>query len=449
MIIRQVKTQAFDDQRPGTSGLRKKVSVFQQAHYLENFIQSAFDELRIPNNKILVLGGDGRFGNEHAIQVILKMAIANDIGHIQIGLHGLLSTPAVSHLIRKIDAASGIILSASHNPGGPEGDFGVKINTANGGPAVSKITENIYHRSCEITEYRIADMDDISLHEIGTHTFANTKVDIIDSVTDYADLMQALFDFDAIRDLLATEKFQMYFDAMHAVTGPYAVEIFERRLGAPASSILNKHPLTDFGGHAPDPNLLHAKELVERMFGAEAADFAGACDGDGDRNMILGRDFFVNPSDCIAIFAANAHLIPGYVNGLSGVARSMPTSQALDRVALELGIPCYETPTGWKFFGNLLDEGMISLCGEESFGSGSDHIREKDGMWAVLFWLNLLAVRHESVQQIVSEHWKRFGRNYYSRHDYEALDSDIAASVLEKLRESFTLIKGNQYGNFR
>ncbi len=447
-MIRNVSTQAFKDQRPGTSGLRKKVSVFQQAHYLENFIQSVFDVLHISDSKVLVLGGDGRFGNDHAIQVILKMAVANNISHILMGRNGWLSTPAISHLIRKYDGAGGIVLSASHNPGGPGGDFGIKINTANGGPAAVKITDAIYRQSRAITEYHIADMDDLPLHETGTHEVDGMIVDIIDPVTDYADLMQELFDFDAIHQLLTSAQFRMYFDAMHAVTGPYAAEIFQKRLGAPAGTVLNGLPLPDFAGHPPDPNLVHGKDLVARMFDTNAADFAGACDGDGDRNMILGHGFFVTPSDSIAIFAANAHLIPGYAHGLNGVARSMPTSQALDRVAASLGIPCYETPTGWKFFGNLLDEGLITLCGEESFGSGSDHIREKDGLWAVLFWLNLLAERRQSVQQIVLDHWTRYGRNYYSRHDYEDVDIDIAEGMIDELRGGFATFKGRQYGDY-
>jgi phosphoglucomutase len=436
MTINTVSTTPFADQKPGTSGLRKKVPVFQQAHYLENFVQSIFDTISAPPGATLVLGGDGRFYNRDAIQVILKMAAANGFRRVLVGKGGILSTPAASCVIRKYRTHGGIILSASHNPGGPDGDFGIKYNTANGGPAPEKITEAIFAASRKISQYRIADAADIALDRTGDYQIGSMTVSVIDPVADYAGLMESLFDFGAIRSLL-NSGFRIKFDAMHAVTGPYAREIFLSRLGAPEDSVMNAVPLEDFGKGHPDPNLTYAHELVEILYGGNAPDFGAASDGDGDRNMILGKHFFVTPSDSLAILAANAHLVPGYQQGLAGIARSMPTSAAADRVAKSLGIPSYETPTGWKFFGNLMDAGKVTLCGEESFGTGSDHIREKDGLWAVLFWLNILAVRKQSVEAVVREHWKRFGRNVYSRHDYEDIPSDAANGVMKLLQDSF------------
>ena len=448
MTIRTIPTQPFTDQKPGTSGLRKRVPVFQQAHYLENFVQSIFDSISAPANATLVLGGDGRYYNREAIQVILKMAAANGFGRVLVGKGGILSTPAASCVIRKHKTYGGIILSASHNPGGPEGDFGIKYNVTNGGPAPEKVTEAIFARSKQISEYRILEAADISLDSLGVSDLGGMQVEVIDPVTDYADLMASLFDFAAIRDLLAGG-FRIKFDAMHAVTGPYAREILERQLNAPAGSVMNAEPLPDFGNGHPDPNLTYAHELVDIVYGENAPDFGAASDGDGDRNMILGKGFFVTPSDSLAILAANATLVPGYKNGLAGIARSMPTSAAADRVAQVLGIPCYETPTGWKFFGNLMDAGKVTLCGEESFGTGSDHVREKDGLWAVLFWLNILAARKQSVEAIVYEHWAKYGRNVYSRHDYEGLPTDAANGVMKHLHGSFANLQGQTLGNYK
>ena len=442
MQIRTVATAPFTDQKPGTSGLRKRVPAFQQAHYLENFVQSVFDTIAAPPNATLVLGGDGRYYNREAIQVILKMAAANGFGRVLAGKGGILSTPAASCVIRKYDTCGGIILSASHNPGGPDGDFGIKYNTANGGPAPEKVTEAIYAASKKIAQYRIADTADIELDRPGDHKIGDMTVSVIDPVADYAGLMGSLFDFGAIRSLL-NSGFKIKFDAMHAVTGPYAREILVNRLGASPDSVMNAVPLPDFGGGHPDPNLTYAHELVEILYGEDAPDFGAASDGDGDRNMILGKHFFVTPSDSLAVLAANAHLVPGYRQGLAGIARSMPTSAAADRVARALGIPCYETPTGWKFFGNLMDAGKVTLCGEESFGTGSDHIREKDGLWAVLFWLNILAVRKQPVETILMEHWARFGRNVYSRHDYEDIPADAANGVMQLLHDSFPALNSN------
>jgi len=448
MQIRTIATAPYTDQKPGTSGLRKRVPVFQQARYLENFAQSIFDTIAAPPDATLVLGGDGRYYNREAIQIILKMAAANGFGRVLVGQGGILSTPAASCLIRKYRTHGGIILSASHNPGGPDGDFGIKYNTANGGPAPEKITDAIFAQSKKIAQYRIADAADVELDRTGDYEIGDMTVSVIDPVEAYAELMESLFDFAAIRALLASG-FRIKFDAMHAVTGPYAREIFVNRLGAPADSIMNAVPLPDFGGGHPDPNLTYAHELVEVLYGDGGPDFGAASDGDGDRNMILGKHFFVTPSDSLAILAANAHLVPGYQQGLAGIARSMPTSAAADRVAKALGIPCYETPTGWKFFGNLMDAGKVTLCGEESFGTGSDHIREKDGLWAVLFWLNILAVRKQSVEAIVFEHWARFGRNVYSRHDYEDIPADTANGVMKLLQDRFAELRGAQFGHLR
>ena len=440
-------TTPFAGQRPGTSGLRKKVTVFQQPGYLENFVQAIFDSLEGFAGQTLVLGGDGRFHNDAAIQIILRMAAANGFGRVLVGQHGILSTPAASCVIRKHAAFGGIILSASHNPGGPEGDFGIKYNTGNGGPAPEKITDAIYANTQKITRYLTLDAPDVNLAVQGETVVAGMRVEVIDSVADHAALLATLFDFERIGALLRSGAFRMCFDAMHAVTGPYAQEIFVKRLGAPASSVMNGVPLPDFGGGHPDPNPTYAEDLIKVMFsegsGSESApDFGAASDGDGDRNMIVGKHFIVTPSDSLAVLAANAQLVPGYANGLKGVARSMPTSAAVDRVAEKLGIKCFETPTGWKFFGNLLDAGQVTLCGEESAGTGSDHVREKDGVWAVLFWLNILAVRRESVEQILRGHWQRFGRNYYSRHDYEGVDSAVANELMAHLRESLATLPG-------
>ncbi len=442
MDIRVVTTSPFPDQSPGTSGLRRKVATFRQPHYLENFVQATLDSVALPSDAAVVVGGDGRYHNREAIQVILRMAAANGVERAIVGRGGILSTPAASCVIRKRNASGGIILSASHNPGGPDGDFGIKYNVANGGPAPEKVTSDIAKRSRSIQEYRIVDSADIPLDRVGVARLGEMTVEIIDPVADYASLMESLFDFDAMRALLAGGRFRMAFDAMHAVTGPYAREILERRLGAPPGTVMNGEPLPDFGGGHPDPNLTYAPELVELMFGADAPDFGAASDGDGDRNMILGNGFFVTPSDSLAVLAANASLVPGYAAGLAGIARSMPTSAAADRVASALGIACHETPTGWKFFGNLMDAGEVTLCGEESFGTGSNHVREKDGLWAVLFWLNILAVRGMPVAGIVAEHWRRFGRNFYSRHDYEEVAADAAGAVMDHLRSQLRTLPG-------
>jgi len=441
-----VTTTPFDDQKPGTSGLRKKVRVFQQPHYLENFVQAIFDTQGDLAQGTLVVGGDGRYHNREAIQVILRMAAANGVARALVGLGGILSTPAVSLLIRKHKAQGGIVLSASHNPGGPEHDFGIKFNCDNGGPAPSSITDAIFDRTRAIDRYRYVPAADIDLDELGTRKLGDMRLELVDPVADYAELMKHLFDFEAIHQLFNSGMFRMRFDAMHAVTGPYARHILEQMLGAEPGTVINGEPLEDFGGGHPDPNLVHAAELVAMTRGEDAVNFAAASDGDGDRNMILGHGCFVTPSDSIAIMAANAHLIPGYRSGLPGVARSMPTSRAVDRVAETMGIDCYETPTGWKYFGNLLDARKIALCGEESFGSGSDHVREKDGLWAVLFWLNLLAVKQQTVNQILEAHWRRFGRNYYARHDYEAIDSAAANALMDGLRERVTGLGGTRLG---
>lgn len=440
-MIKVVPTQAFDGQKPGTSGLRKKVTVFQQPHYAENFIQSIFDSLEGYAGKTLVLGGDGRYYNPEVIQTAIRMAAANGFGRVLVGRGGLLSTPAASHVIRKYQAFGGIILSASHNQGGPDGDFGIKYNIANGGPAPEKITDAIFAHSQKISAYRTTDTPDIDLNTLGQTTVEGMAVVVIDPVSDYADLMETLFDFDAIRAMFK-RGFRMRFDAMHAITGPYAHAILEGLLGAPAGTVINGTPLPDFGGHHPDPNLVHAKDLYDLMMSPEAPDFGAASDGDGDRNLIIGRNIFVTPSDSLALLAANAHLAKGYAKGLSGIARSMPTSAAADRVAERLGIKCYETPTGWKFFGNLLDAGMATLCGEESAGTGSNHVREKDGLWAVLLWLNILAVRGESMEAIVKAHWASYGRNYYTRHDYEEVDADGAKRLMQSLRDRFSVLPG-------
>ena len=449
MNIQTVQTQPIAGQRPGTSGLRKKVVQFQQPGYLENFVQSIFDALEGFAGQTLVLGGDGRYFNDRAIQTIVRMAAANGFGRVLVGQGGILSTPAASCVIRKHGAFGGIILSASHNPGGPDGDFGIKYNTGNGGPAPEKITDAIYRNSLALGRYLTLDTPDVELGTIGTTQVGAARVEVIDAVADHVELLGTLFDFDAIARLLGSGAFRMRFDAMHAVTGPYANAVFMQRLGAPAGSVRNGVPLPDFGGGHPDPNPTYAEELVAAMYADDAPDFGAASDGDGDRNMIVGRRFIVTPSDSLAVLAANAHLVPGYAGGLKGVARSMPTSGALDRVAAQLGIECFETPTGWKYFGNLLDAGKITICGEESAGTGSDHVREKDGLWAVLFWLNVLAVRGESVEAIVRGHWRRFGRNYYSRHDHEGVDSAAAQGLMAHLSASLAGLPGRDVGSSR
>ncbi len=447
MNIVSVATHPIAGQRPGTSGLRKQVAVFQQPGYLENFVQSLFDALEGFAGETLVLGGDGRFYNDRAIQTVLRMAAANGFGRVIVGRGGILSTPAASALIRSHHAFGGIILSASHNPGGPHGDFGIKFNAANGGPAPEAITEAVYRRTLSIERYLTIEADEVNLAALGTTHIQAMQVEVIDPVAEHAALLERLFDFDAIKRLLGSGRFRMKFDAMHAVTGPYAHAVLVQRLGAPPGSVMNGVPLPDFGGGHPDPNPTYAAELVAAMFADDAPDFGAASDGDGDRNMIVGRRFIVTPSDSVAVIAANAHLIPGYAGGLKGVARSMPTSTALDAVAKALAIPCYETPTGWKFFGNLLDAGRITICGEESAGTGSDHVREKDGLWAVLFWLNILAVRGTSVEAILRDHWARFGRHFYSRHDYEGIDSEVAKSLMAHLSASLSDLAGRRIGD--
>jgi phosphoglucomutase len=447
MTIRTVATTPFAGQRPGTSGLRKKVVEFQQHGYLENFVEAIFETLGECAGITLVLGGDGRYFNRTAIQVILKMAAAHGVGKVLVGRGGILSTPAVSCVIRKHEAEGGIVLSASHNPGGPDGDFGIKYNIANGGPAPEKITEAIFVNTQTLTRYHISDAPDVNLDQLGSTQLEQMRVEVIDPVADYAELMARLFDFDAIRALFS-RGFSMRFDGMSAVSGPYAKAIIEGMLSAPAGTVVNAEPLEDFGGHHPDPNPVNASDLVAFMDGPNAPDFGAASDGDGDRNMIVGRGIAVTPSDSLAIIAANAQVAPGYAAGIKGIARSMPTSTAADRVAEALGIDCFETPTGWKYFGNLMDAGMVTLCGEESYGTGSSHIREKDGVWAVLFWLNLLAATGKPVEQVLREHWARFGRNYYSRHDYEAVDAAAAEAMMSALRAKLPLLAGYTVGDY-
>jgi len=448
MQIETITTHPYNDQNPGTSGLRKKVKIFQQTGYLENFVQSIFDSLDDFSGKTLVLGGDGRYFNRVAIQIIIKMAVANGFGSLIIGQGGLLSTPAASHIIRKYGAFGGLVLSASHNPGGPDEDFGIKYNVSNGGPAPEKDTNAFYQRSQNINSYKTTSLEDIDLDTIGTQNVGDVKITIIDPVSDYAELMQTIFDFALLKQSISSGYITLLFDAMSAITGPYAKRIFVDILGATPDSVINAEPLEDFGGHHPDPNLAHAHELAEIMFSPDAPVFGAASDGDGDRNMITGSNIFVTPSDSLAIIAANAKLIPGYAKGLSGVARSMPTSQAVDRVAASYKIPCYETPTGWKFFGNLLDAGKITLCGEESFGTGSNHVREKDGLWAVLFWLNLIARKRQSVADIVHEHWQKFGRDIYCRHDFEAVETPVANGIIEHLRSQLPELPGQAFGEY-
>ena len=442
MSVITVKTQPIAGQKPGTSGLRKKTPVFMGPHYLENFVQAIFDTVGT-KGKTFVLGGDGRYFNDRAAQVILRMAAANGAARVIVGQGAVLSTPAASHLIRLMKTDGGIIMSASHNPGGPKEDFGVKFNMPNGGPAPEAVTEAMYQRTTEITEYHIMEAQDVDLGTVGRSRLGDMVVDVVDPVADYADLMESLFDFDKITAMFAAG-FRMRMDSMCAVTGPYAVEILERRLGAAKGTVTHEVPLPDFGGMHPDPNPTWAHELMAEMMSEAAPDFGAASDGDGDRNMVVGRGIYVSPSDSLAVLAANAHLCKGYRAGLKGVARSMPTSAAADRVAASLGIASYETPTGWKFFGNLLDAGKATICGEESFGTGSDHVREKDGLWAILMWLNILALRGESVAEIVKGHWAKFGRNYYSRHDFEAIASDKADAMMAALRASLPSLSGRK-----
>ena len=442
-MIQTISTKPFEGQKPGTSGLRKRVTVFQQPHYLENFVQSIFDVLEGFKGKTLVIGGDGRYYNAEAVQTVIRMAAANGFGRVLVGQGGLLSTPAASNIIRKYKAFGGIILSASHNPGGPEGDFGIKYNAENGGPAPEKITDAIYARTQQISVYRTVETPVVDLSRLGEVDVAGMKVEVIDPVADYADLMASLFDFEAIRDLFKSG-FTMRFDAMSAITGPYAKKILEGMLGAAPGTVVNGTPLPDFGGHHPDPNLVHAKALYDLMMSPQAPDFGAASDGDGDRNLIIGKGIFVTPSDSLALLAANAHHAPAYAKGLAGIARSMPTSAAADRVAEKMGIPCFETPTGWKFFGNLLDAGKATLCGEESAGTGSNHVREKDGLWAVLLWLNILAKRRESVKAIVQAHWREYGRNFYARHDFEEVESEGANRLINQLRDRLPSLPGTQ-----
>lgn len=441
MTAKVITTQPIEGQKPGTSGLRKKTRIFMQPNYLENYVQSIFDGIGGVEKKTLVVGGDGRYFNNEAIDIILRMAAANGASQCIVGRDGILSTPAASHIIRKRKADGGLILSASHNPGGLEEDFGLKYNGPNGGPATETVTEKIFTQTLEIKSYKIIENSSADLKTIGSSEIAGMKVLIIDPIEEYADLMAELIDFKAISAMFQ-DGFRMCFDAMHAVTGPYAHEILEKRLGAPKGTVINGKPSPDFGGGHPDPNPVWAKELMDIMYGENAPDFGAASDGDGDRNMIVGRNFYVSPSDSLAVLADLAHFAPGYSKGLAGIARSMPTSAAADSVAKAKGIEIYETPTGWKFFGNLLDAGKATICGEESAGTGSNHVREKDGLWAVLMWLNILAVSKKSVSELMINHWKTYGRNYYCRHDYEAVDSDIANDLMNTLRDKLSSLKG-------
>ncbi|MDB5527643.1 MAG: alpha-D-glucose phosphate-specific phosphoglucomutase [Devosia sp.] len=446
MTIQTINTTPYDDQKPGTSGLRKRVKVYSQENYVENYLQAIFDSLEDFQGKTLVIGGDGRFYNDVAIQTAIRMAAANGFGKVIVGQEGLLSTPAASHLIRHYKAFGGLVLSASHNPGGPDGDFGIKYNIGNGGPAPEKITDAVFARSKVIESYKIANDRDVELGRLGIQNSGGMIVEVIDPVADYAALMETLFDFPAIRALFAGG-FTMTFDAMHAITGPYAHAILEGKLGAPVGTVVNGKPLPDFGGGHPDPNLVYCKDMFDLLMTPEGPDFGAASDGDGDRNLIIGKNRFVTPSDSLALLAANAHLAPGYKGGIAGIARSMPTSAAADRVAEKLGIEMHETPTGWKFFGNLLDAGRVTICGEESAGTGSNHVREKDGLWAVLLWLNIIASRKQSVDQIVREHWATYGRNYYTRHDYEEVDAGIANKLVDDLRAKLPGLVGQNFGD--
>jgi phosphoglucomutase len=446
MTIQTINTTPFDDQKPGTSGLRKRVKVYSQENYVENYIQAIFDSLEDFQGKTLVIGGDGRFYNDVAIQTAIRIAAANGFGKVIVGQEGLLSTPAASHIIRHYKAFGGLVLSASHNPGGPDGDFGIKYNIGNGGPAPEKIPDAVFARTKVIESYKIANDRDVELGRLGIQNSGGMVVEVVDPVADYAALMETLFDFPAIAALFASG-FRMTFDAMHAITGPYAHAILEGRLGAPVGTVINGKPLPDFGGGHPDPNLVYCKDMFDLLMTPEGPDFGAASDGDGDRNLIIGKNRFVTPSDSLALLAANAHLAPGYKGGIAGIARSMPTSAAADRVAEKLGIEMHETPTGWKFFGNLLDAGRVTICGEESAGTGSNHVREKDGLWAVLLWLNIIAARKQSVDEIVREHWATYGRNYYTRHDYEEVDAGIANKLVDDLRAKLPSLVGQNFGD--
>ncbi|MDP1529904.1 alpha-D-glucose phosphate-specific phosphoglucomutase [Rhodoferax sp.] len=455
MAIQTIPTQPFAGQRPGTSGLRKKVTAFTQSHYLENFVQTLLDVLNASGpdgqaltGQTLVLGGDGRFYNRTAVQTILKLAAANGVARVLLGRGGILSTPAVSAVIRRRQAFGGIVLSASHNPGGPDGDFGIKYNAGNGGPANEALTEAVYARTQVLRELRISDAPDVDIDRLGLQQIEQMQVDVIDPVADYAAVMRVLFDFDLLRAMFK-RGFRVRVDAMNAVGGPYARAILEGELGAPAGTVVNAEPLEDFGGLHPDPNPVNAEDLIAHMQRPDAPDFGAAMDGDADRNMVVGRNFVVTPSDSLALMTAHARLIPGYKDGLLGVARSMPTSAAVDRVAKVMGLPCFETPTGWKFFGNLLDAGRVSLCGEESYGTGSSHVREKDGLWAILFWLSLQGATGRSVESLVREHWRIYGRNYYTRHDYEGIAVDVAQALMQDLRAALPALPGRQFGTRR
>ncbi|HUG99845.1 MAG TPA: alpha-D-glucose phosphate-specific phosphoglucomutase [Gammaproteobacteria bacterium] len=449
MIVRSVPTRPFADQRPGTAGLRKRVSVFRQPHYLENFLQAVFEAGGSFAGATLVAGGDGRYWNREALSVLFRIAAGNGVARMIVGRDGLLSTPAASHLIRLHGAAGGFLLTASHNPGGPDGDFGVKFDTANGGQAPESLTEAVWRAATSLAEFRTADIPEPDLDRLGLQQAGPLQIEVVDPVADYAALMEQLFDFGLIRSLLTNGRFRMRFDALNAVTGPYALEIIERRLGAPRGSVVNETPLPDFGGLHPDPNPLDAAHLVAWMAGPDAGDLAAASDGDGDRNMIVGRGMMVSPGDSLAVLAEHAHRVPGYRNGLAGVARSMPTSRAVDQVADALGIPCYETPTGWRYFCNLLEDGRVDLCGEESFGTSSSHTREKDGLWAVLFWLNLIASTGSTVSDLVERHWRRFGRHAFARHDWHIPDGDRAAAVMSALEQSVDDLPGTGVADSR
>ena len=446
MTVQTISTSPIEGQKPGTSGLRKKTAVFKQPHYLENFVQSIWNAIGGVRGKTLILGGDGRHFNKRAAQVVLRMAAASGAAKVIVGQNALLSTPAASNLIRIRQADGGIILSASHNPGGPDEDFGVKFNGANGGPASEAVTDHIFEETKSIHEYQILEAQDVDLSAPVSTTLQDMHVEVVDPVVDYRELMAELFHFEKIRALFQSG-FQMRFDAMHAVTGPYAKAILEDTLGAKPGTVVNAIPLSDFGKGHPDPNPIWAKDLIDHMMGPNAPDFGAASDGDGDRNMIVGRGIYVTPSDSLALLAANATLIPAFARGLRGIARSMPTSMAVDRVSDELGLNCFETPTGWKYFGNLLDDGRVTICGEESAGTGADHVREKDGLWAVLFWLNILAVTRSSVANLMAAHWGRFGRNYYTRHDYEAVDTKNANALVEFLRARLDTLPGQVFGS--
>ncbi len=435
---------AFLDQKPGTSGLRKSTLRFHEEHYLEIFIEAIFKSLNNLRGSTLVVGGDGRYGNIKAIKKIIQICVAHKVEKVIIPKNGLLSTPAASHLIRRKGAIGGIILSASHNPGGIEGDFGVKLNTSNGGPAAESITNQIFQCSQLLKTYKICNIKIPDLNKLGIFSFGETALEIIDGLKDYSDLMETIFDLDQIGDFLKKD-FSLIFDAMNAVTGPYAKNIFIEKMGLADNCVMNGQPLEDFGGLHPDPNLTYASKLADMLLVKKAYSFGAACDGDGDRNMILGRGCFVNPSDSLAVITANTNCVPGYKDGIAGVARSMPTSSAVDFVANDLNIPCFETPTGWKFFGNLLDSNLITICGEESFGTGSNHVREKDGLWAVLYWLQILAVKNCSVSELIKNHWKQYGRNYYSRHDYEAIPSNIANQIFNNLSSKISILKENKF----